>query len=299
MVMLAADYLEHQRATSDAALQRAAARITGDGKVTEAMRYAIAGGGKRLRPALCAASYEAIAKSEANQAVADLGAAIELIHTYSLVHDDLPCMDNDDVRRGRATTHRVFGVAAAHLAGAALIPLAFRLAAEAARELGLSHQRGGAIASALATAAGAQGMVGGQVLDIENEGAAVDLGRLASTHAAKTGALVRGACRIGAIAARASHAQLAAMDAYGAHLGMAFQIADDVLDETASTEQLGKTAGKDKVGDKATFPALLGLSGARQRADGEAAAAIAALTQAGLSNDVLAALCRFAVERNR
>lgn len=292
-------YLENHRALSDAALARAA-NITEPGtRVSDAMRYAIDGGGKRLRSALCAAAYEAASGVTAGAQLADLGCAVELIHTYSLIHDDLPCMDDDDMRRGRPTTHRVYGEEAAMIAGAALIPLAFRVADAAAATLQLSHEERRDIAVTLAHAAGAAGMVGGQLMDLEGDHGTVDLDRLEAIHAAKTGALLRAACRIGAIAAHANEPQLAALDRYGKHLGLAFQITDDVLDETASTEELGKTAGKDREVAKATYPALLGVAGAATRAHDETSAAINALKQANLATDTLAGLCRFAVERKR
>ena len=292
-------YLACQQQASDAALARAAALIPTTSRVGDAMRYALAGGGKRLRPALCAAAYEAVARQAAHERVADLACALELIHTYSLVHDDLPCMDDDDMRRGRPTTHRVYGEQTALLAGAALIPLAFRVAGMATVALQLNEDEQREVAASLAAAAGAAGMVGGQVLDLAAESKAVDLETLERIHAAKTGALLAGACRIGAIAAHASAPQLAALDSFGQHLGLAFQITDDILDETASTEELGKTAGKDREVAKATYPALLGLQGALELAATEAAAAVGALATADLASDVLAALCRFAVERKR
>jgi geranylgeranyl pyrophosphate synthase len=236
---------------------------------------------------------------EAPPAVSELAAALELIHTYSLVHDDLPCMDDDAVRRGRATTHRVYGDDVALLAGAALIPLALRTAYNAASALELSEQGRGRVVHTLAEAAGAAGMVGGQVLDLEGESSNSDMASLERTHGAKTGALLRGACKLGGIAARASEAQLAALDQFGAHLGLAFQIADDILDETATTEQLGKTVGKDRAGSKATFPGLLGLPGATERAATEVTAAVHALAGVDLRRDRLIELCRFAVERKR
>lgn len=285
--------------TIDAALRRALERIPTGTRVSNAMRYAVAGGGKRLRPALLAACYEAVARRPADDRVADLGCAIELIHTYSLVHDDLPSMDDDDVRRGRATTHREFDERTAVLAGAALIPLAFEVADRAAIALELEPQTRADIARTLADAAGAAGMVGGQVLDLEGEAREVEVEGLERTHAAKTGALLRGACRLGAIAARADAAQLAAIDAYGRHLGLAFQITDDILDETASTEQLGKTAGKDRSVSKATFPAVLGMAQAAERAMAEMRAALEALGSADLARETLADLGRFAVERKR
>lgn len=293
------EYLERHQRACNAALERVKQQLTNPGRVEEAMRYAIDGGGKRLRPALCAATYEALAHTPANDAVADLGAAIELIHTYSLVHDDLPCMDDDDVRRDRPTTHRVFGSEAAILAGVALIPLAFRVAVQACKELGLQADQSRQILETIAEAAGACGMVGGQVRDLESESSVADVAHLEAIHAAKTGALLRGACRVGAIAAQASEKQLAAVEEYGRHLGLAFQIADDVLDETGSTEQLGKTAGKDREAAKATFPLVLGLAGAMERATSEAAGAVQALESGGISTEWLGQLARFAVERKR
>ena len=283
----------------EAAVGRAAERIAADTRVSDAMRYALTGGGKRLRPALVAACYEAVAQRAADDRVADLGCAVELIHTYSLVHDDLPAMDDDDMRRGRPTTHKAFDEAVATLAGAALIPLAFQTAADAAAALELNTSARLAVARTLAESAGAAGMVGGQVLDLEGEAADVDIDWLEKTHAAKTGALLRGACRLGGLAARATPAQMAALDDYGRHLGLAFQITDDILDETATTEQLGKTAGKDRSVAKATFPAFLGLTGAVERATTEMTAAIQALAGANLATDTLVDLCRFAVERKR
>ncbi|MGQ0814627.1 MAG: polyprenyl synthetase family protein [Gemmatimonadota bacterium] len=284
---------------TDAALTRALEQIPEGTRVGDAMRYAVAGGGKRLRPALVTACYEAVSRKQANEHVAALGSAVELIHTYSLVHDDLPCMDDDDVRRGRATTHRVYGEEAAMLAGAALIPLAFRIADDAAHSLGLTEAQRIQIARTLAQSAGAAGMVGGQIMDLEGEAGNVDIEVLEQTHGAKTGALLRGACCIGAIAARADPAQLAAIAAFGRHLGLAFQITDDVLDETGSTEQLGKTAGKDRSAAKVTFPTVLGLAGAVERAATEVTSAVEALRTADLEPQKLAELSRFAVERKR
>lgn len=281
------------------ALSRATDRIPVGTRVADAMRYAIAGGGKRLRPALVAACYEAVARKPADRRIADLGCAVELIHTYSLVHDDLPCMDDDDVRRGRPTTHRVYGVDAATLAGAALIPLAMTIADDAAQALELEEAARRAIARTLADAAGACGMVGGQVMDVATDPADIDLEGLERIHGTKTGALLRGACCLGAIAGGATSTQLVAIDAYGRHLGLAFQITDDVLDETGSTEQLGKTAGKDRSAAKSTFPTVLGLGGAVERASTESLAAVDVLSRAGLLTDTLASLSRFAVERNR
>ncbi|HUP87807.1 MAG TPA: farnesyl diphosphate synthase [Longimicrobiales bacterium] len=259
-------------------------------KVAEAVEYALNGGGKRIRPALCIAAYEAVAKKPADDSVKGLANAFELIHTYSLVHDDLPCMDDDDLRRGRATTHKVFGDQVAMLAGAALIPLAFAQIPDARRQT---------LHAELAKAAGATGMVGGQVLDLEAEGRVHDVDYLERIHAAKTGALLRGALRAGGLAANANEGQLRALDEYGRHLGLAFQITDDVLDETATSDELGKTAGKDRETAKATYPALLGLQAAIERAMTEMEAGLRCLFEEDLATETLVDLCRFAVERKR
>jgi geranylgeranyl pyrophosphate synthase len=290
-------FLTEQAQRTNAHLSAIADGLPGHG-VGKAMRYALAGGGKRLRPALCVATWRAI-KGEENDAVQKLAAAIEIIHTYSLVHDDLPCMDDDSFRRGRETTHRVFGEAVAMLAGAALIPLAFRVIAEAADTLGLDAAQQVRIHQTVARAAGAGGMVGGQVLDLEGTAAVTTTSQLEKIHAAKTGALIVASCLVGALAADAPAAQLDGVAEYGRHLGLAFQITDDVLDETASSADLGKTAGKDRDGAKATYPALLGLERARVRAAGEALEAVAALAKAGLQDPLLKELATFAIERKR
>jgi geranylgeranyl diphosphate synthase, type II len=235
------EFLGQQAETCTRLLGEIAARLPGN-SVGQAMAYALHGGGKRLRPALCVATYRAFGRDE-NEAVHKLAAAIEIIHTYSLVHDDLPCMDDDSFRRGRETTHRVFGDRVAMLAGAALIPLAFGIAREALDSLGADAARQRAIHLRLATAAGASGMVGGQVADIEGAASLTTTVELERIHAAKTGALITAACVIGAQAADASQDAVEAIEQYGRHLGLAFQITDDVLDETASTADLGKTAG--------------------------------------------------------
>jgi geranylgeranyl diphosphate synthase type II len=289
-------FLARQREQTNRVLQEVATSLPAS-NVGQAMRYALNGDGKRLRPALCVAVYRALNGN--SSAIQRLAAAIEIIHTYSLVHDDLPCMDDDDVRRGRETTHRVYGNEAAMLAGAALIPLAFRTADEALAAMQLSPRRRQQIHATLARAAGASGMVGGQVLDLEGSAVITNADQLERIHAAKTGALITAACLLGALATDASAHMLEALERYAQHLGLAFQITDDVLDETASTAELGKTAGKDREGAKATYPALLGLGGARDRARGEADAAVTALRDAGLNDALLNDLASFAVERRR
>jgi geranylgeranyl pyrophosphate synthase len=290
-------FLTRQRESTNAVLAEIT-RDLPDNAVGNAMRYSLAGDGKRLRPALCVACYRALGGDD-NPAVQHLAAALEIIHTYSLVHDDLPCMDNDDVRRGRETTHRAFGNEVAIMAGAALIPLAFRVAAQALDTLGKPAGLRSRVHAQLAASAGAAGMVGGQLLDLQGDAHITDAVQLERIHSAKTGALIEAACVVGALAGDANDRQLAAVAAYARHLGLAFQIADDVLDETGSTAQLGKTAGKDRDVAKATYPALLGLAGARERAIAEADAARQALARGGITDPLLRGLAVFAIERSR
>jgi geranylgeranyl diphosphate synthase, type II len=285
-----------ERAAVDAALAELVRRAvaTLPGPVGQAIRYGLEGGGKRLRGVLFLSAYRA-AGGVANGA--DLAAAIEVVHAYSLVHDDLPCMDDDDMRRGRPTVHRVFGVAVATAAGVAMVPLAAREAARSAGAMGLDAGVAGRIVAELMRASGAGGMVGGQLLDLEGEGRSLDLGDLERIHRAKTGALIAAAVTLGGLAAGASPARLAALERFGASAGLAFQIADDVLDVTATTDQLGKTAGKDEALGKSTYPALLGVDGAVARADALVADGCAALARAGLLTEGLDRLARFIITR--
>lgn len=285
------------RAAVQAALGRFCARYlpATPALAGEAMRYTLMGEGKRLRAVLLLAAYRAA--GGAGDA-SDLAAAVEVVHAYSLVHDDLPCMDDDDVRRGRPTVHRVYGVATATAAGLAMVPLAAQCATEAARQLGLPAEAGGTILRELMRAAGATGMIGGQLLDLEGEGLALSLAELEHIHRAKTGALVTASVRLGGIAAGADDAVLAALGQYGAAIGLAFQIADDVLDVTATTDQLGKTAGRDLALHKSTYPALLGVAGARARASALVDEACGALEGVNLLTPALEHLARYTVSRS-
>ncbi len=259
------------------------------GRLLEAMRYGALGGGKRLRALLAYASAEAVG---ASAEVADHAAvAVELIHAYSLIHDDLPCMDDDALRRGKPTNHVVFGEATAMLAGDAMQPLAFAaLTAMPASAVGRIR----AVAE-LAQASGAAGMAGGQAIDLANVGRAMTLDALTEMHRLKTGAMFEAAVVLPAIAIEAEASTIAALRAFAQPLGLAFQVIDDVLDATADTATLGKTAGKDAADDKPTFVSLLGIDGARAEAarlTDAAIAALAALSSAGRSVDRLAALAR-------
>ncbi len=263
-------------------------------RVAEAIRYSLLGGGKRLRAMLLAATYEAVGGTLDCRVIA---AAVEVIHAYSLVHDDLPCMDEDDVRRGRPTVHRAFGVPVAACAGLAMVPLAVRCAYRGALALGLPPTVAADIVRELMQAAGAGGMIGGQLLDLEAEGVSLPLDGLERVHRAKTGALIVASARVGARAARATDHELEAVERYGSAIGLAFQIMDDVLDVTATTDQLGKTAGRDAALRKSTYPALLGTEGATQRAAALIDDALATLNDARILTPALEAIGRYVVAR--
>ena len=228
----------------------------------EAMRYSLLAGGKRLRPILCLAACE-LAGGDAAQAM-PTAVALEMIHTMSLIHDDLPAMDDDDLRRGRPTNHKVYGEAVAILAGDALLTRAFEMVA--LRSPGIQPERLLKVVGELSLVAGAPGLVGGQVVDLESEGQDVDLETLEYIHLHKTGALLSACVITGAMIGGADDALIKALRSYARGIGLAFQIIDDILDITASSEVLGKTAGKDLVADKTTYPKLLGLEESRKRA---------------------------------
>lgn len=284
------------RAVVARALDTLVARYLGDdhGPVADAIRYSVAGEGKRLRAILVIEAYRA---AGGTGDVTALAAAVEVVHAYSLVHDDLPCMDDDDVRRGRPTVHRAFGVEVATAAGMAMVPLAAQASADAARELGLSQAARIEIVRVLMRASGAGGMIGGQLLDLEGEGLSLTLEQLERIHRLKTGALIEASMVIGGVAAGASPSLRDAFARYGAAVGLAFQITDDVLDITGTTHQLGKTAGKDVQFQKSTYPALLGLDGATARAASLVTEARAALRAQAALTPELDALARFTVAR--
>jgi geranylgeranyl diphosphate synthase, type II len=253
------EYLARQQEAIDAELARLVPPESASPQTIHcAMRYSLFAGGKRIRPILC---IEA-ARSVGDDATGVIAAAcaLELIHTYSLIHDDLPALDNDDYRRGKLTNHKVFGDAMAILAGDSLLTLAFQVLAQ----LKAPDARKTCMVAELSTAAGTiDGMIGGQVADLEGEGQPPTAALLESIHRAKTGALLRASLRLGAIYAGADDAQYHALSCYGEHIGLAFQIVDDILDVEASSEALGKTAGKDAQQKKITFPAVYGLDESR------------------------------------
>jgi geranylgeranyl diphosphate synthase, type II len=259
-----------------------------------AMRYSVFAGGKRLRPVLVAAGAEAVGGRPDD--VMPTACAVEMIHTYSLIHDDLPAMDNDDFRRGAPTSHKVFGEAIAILAGDALLTLAFRLLADNVPAAS-SGPRLRDVLVEIADAAGSPGMVGGQVADIESEGKPADAEIVDYIHTHKTAALIRASIRAGAILSGATPAQIDALGVVGGALGLAFQIMDDILDVTATTAELGKTAGKDQAQQKATYPAVHGIEASRRRAQALVAEAHAALEPFGPRALPLRALGTFMIER--
>jgi geranylgeranyl diphosphate synthase type II len=258
------------------------------------MRYSVFAGGKRLRPVLVIAGAEAVGGTA--ERVLPTACAMEMIHTYSLIHDDLPAMDNDDYRRGRPTSHKVFGEAMAILAGDGLLTHAFRLLADCWHP-GMDGAGLRDVLVDLSGAAGSDGMVGGQVADLEAEGKNVDADTLDYIHLHKTAALIRASITVGARLSGAGAESLRALATAGQALGLAFQIVDDMLDVTATSAQLGKTAGKDQAQQKATYPAVHGLTASRARAEALVGEALAALVPLGPAADPLRALAHFILER--
>jgi len=288
------DYLARQQQAVDAELDRLVpTETTPPETIHRAMRYSLFAGGKRIRPILCIEA--ARAAGDEGDAVVACACALELIHTYSLIHDDLPALDNDDYRRGKLTNHKVFGDAMAILAGDALLTLAFEVLGKVPD---VQPDRRILLVSELATASGTVGgMIGGQVNDLDGEGQAPTPELLDRIHRAKTGALLRASVRMGAIYAGAGELQLTAITSFGEHIGLAFQIVDDVLDVEQSSEALGKTAGKDAQQKKITFPAVYGLEKSRAMAEQERLAAHLALEPFGDSAERLKQLADLVVQR--
>jgi len=260
-----------------------------------AMRYSVFAGGKRLRPILTVAACEAVGGTP--ERVLHAACAMEMIHTYSLIHDDLPAMDDDDLRRGRPTNHKVFGEANAILAGDALLTEAFRLLADPEANRGCDPAAVLRVIETVARCAGSQGMVGGQVVDMEAEGKSIDFATLQYIHTRKTGALFLAAIQSGAWLGGGDDVQLAALTRYGETAGLAFQIADDILDIVGDQAALGKDVGSDQARGKATYPALLGLSEAWRHAEELSELALAAIEPLGASAEPLRAIARYIVDR--
>ncbi len=261
----------------------------------DASRYPFENTGKLVRPVLCYAAAEAVA-GDIPPGADHLAAALEIIHTYSLIHDDLPAMDDDDLRRGRPSLHRAFDEATAILVGDGLQARAFELLARAPD---ISENSRVAAISTLAGAAGLAGMVGGQFVDISAVGETMDLEALREMHLCKTGALIRASVALGGIAAGATEQQLARLDAYGRDIGLAFQVVDDILDVTGDTQTLGKTQGKDALADKPTYVTLLGLDGARAEARQLMESGLAQLAPFAANARRLEQLARYIVHRDR
>ena len=290
------DVLEQGRMTIDAALERLLpAKTQPPASIHQAMRHSVFAGGKRLRPILCMEAARMVAGS-LPAGVEELGAALEMLHTYSLIHDDLPALDNDDLRRGRPTCHKVFGEAIAILAGDALQTQAYEVLARvncppAARVRIIEE-----IARGTGTI---NGMIGGQVVDLEAEHSKPDLQMLEYIHRSKTAALITASVVSGGLYAGANDQAVCRLRSFGQSIGLAFQIVDDVLDVTQTSEQLGKTAGKDTAAEKATYPSLFGVEESLKRADGLVESACAALDEFGARAATLKELARFLVERKK
>ncbi len=262
--------------------------------IHKAMRYSLFAGGKRMRPALCLAAAAACGGDDA--AALPLACAVECIHTYSLIHDDLPAMDNDDYRRGKLTNHKVFGEGVAVLAGDALLTQAFEIAAQCRSWPRYSHQD---IILELARASGSLQLIAGQVADLEGEGKKISVSQLKYIHERKTSALLCCSARLGGMSANCTAAQLRALTDFGYHVGLAFQVIDDILDVTQTSEQLGKTAGKDTKAQKATYPAIVGLEKSRKIAKTLTDRAFAALKIFRGRAVALEALASYLLQRDR
>jgi len=287
------DYLRERQALIEKALNgylpRASAKPA---TIHKAMRYSLFAGGKRLRPILTLAAAEACGGDPENALPA--ACAVECIHTYSLIHDDLPCMDDDDLRRGRPTSHKVYGEGIAVLSGDALLTIAFEILAQAEPT---SRYKVPALITELASASGSRWLIAGQVLDLENEGKKVTGETLKFIHRAKTAALLTSSIRLGAMSANATEAKLQNLTDFGQSLGLAFQVIDDILDVTQTTEKLGKTAGKDVAATKATYPAIFGLERSRQEAHRLTEAAHEALKPFGANGAMLREIADYLLAR--
>jgi geranylgeranyl diphosphate synthase, type II len=290
------EYLAGRKALIDRALDDCLPLGTGDpALIFEAVRYSVFAGGKRLRPILCLAAAEAAGGKA--EAILPAACALEMIHTYSLIHDDLPAMDNDDFRRGKPTAHKVFGEGIAILAGDALLTEAFRLLCDRERMPDVPPERTLQVAREIAEAAGFFGMVGGQVKDLLAEGGSVDLQTLCAIHRLKTGELILASLRAGAILAGAGEASLAPLSDYGRRIGLAFQIVDDILNVEGDPVLLGKGTGSDAARGKVTFPALMGVEASRDRAEELIREALASLKAFDERAAPLCAIARHILER--
>ncbi len=288
-------FLETRAAAVNAALRRFLPPATArPSTIHRAMHYSLFAGGKRMRPALCLAAAAACGGDERD--AIPLACAVECVHTYSLIHDDLPAMDDDDFRRGQPTSHKVFGEGIAVLAGDALLTQAFEIAAQCAGWPRYSHRD---VVLELARAGGSLQLIAGQVADLEAEGRKISAGQLRYIHERKTSALLGCSVRLGGMSANCAPAQLRALTDFGYHVGLAFQIIDDILDVTQTSEQLGKTAGKDTASQKATYPAIVGLEQSRRIAERLTRRAFAALKPFRGRAAALEALAAYLLQRDK
>jgi geranylgeranyl diphosphate synthase type II len=294
-------YIETKRQQVETALERYLPRAeTSLAEHFKAMRYSLFAGGKRVRPILCLAAAESVKdfNNDFPETVMLTACALECIHTYSLIHDDLPAMDDDDLRRGKATNHKVFGEAGAILAGDSLLTYAFELLSrEGQQELPARDRL--TIISLISKAVGPQGMVGGQFLDLTHEGKDVDYAMLREIHSRKTGALITASVQTGAVLGGSTAAQFQALSRYGTQIGLAFQIIDDLLNVEGTPEQLGKAAGSDAARNKATYPALFGVAQTREKAEEAVQEALVALGSFDDRAAMLRELARYIISRKR
>jgi geranylgeranyl diphosphate synthase type II len=290
-------YLQEQKTLVDNALTRyLPAEEHYPPVIFQAMRYSLFAGGKRVRPILAIAAAEAVGTTA--EAVLPLACALECIHTYSLIHDDLPALDNDDYRRGRLTSHKMFGEANAILAGDALLTFAFELMSDKRQWPSWAPERVLQVVHEVAYAIGTFGMIGGQVVDLQMERQEIELSTLQYIHAHKTGALLRAAVRSGAVVGGGSPAEVEALTQYGTHVGLAFQIMDDILDVRGDEQRMGKALRKDDERQKATYPRLVGLAESEARAQAAVAAGVDAIAAFGVRAEVLCQLAQFIIARD-
>jgi geranylgeranyl diphosphate synthase type II len=292
-------YLAEQQRRIDKALEACLDHAEPEPRIVAAMRHSLMAGGKRLRPVLCLAAAEAVGNPVSRGPLMAAACALEMVHTYSLIHDDLPAMDDDAVRRGRPTCHVAFDEATAILAGDALLTLAFEVLSAPEAAAGMAPERWRPVVHELARAAGHRGMIEGQMRDIIAENTVLTLDALEALHRLKTGALIRAAVRMGALLAGASETALDALDAYARHLGLAFQVADDILNVKGDPDLMGKAAGTDAARGKNTYPALLGLEASEALAVRLKNRALQALLSFGTTAEPLRAIAAYAVGRKR
>jgi geranylgeranyl diphosphate synthase type II len=295
------EYIDTRRKQVDSALESYLPREGSSlAEHIKAMRYSLFAGGKRVRPILCLAAAESVKDFDNDfpETVMLAACALECIHTYSLIHDDLPAMDDDDLRRGKPTNHKVFGEAGAILAGDSLLTYAFELLSRDAQQALPARDRL-AIISIISKAVGPEGMVGGQFLDLTHEGKEVDYAMLREIHSRKTGALITASVQTGGVLGSSTPEQFEALTRYGLKIGLAFQIIDDLLNVEGTAEQLGKAAGSDAARNKATYPALFGVARTRKKAEEAAGEALAALGGFDERASMLRELAQYIISRKR